>query len=383
MTTAITTSPLESYQTGRDSFLTGVLDVMSGLEKSVLEFQHDHDRKVRAAGADLSNALREKARLEHLVGEQALELAASRSHVCAVPEPVDLEGQPVAEPSPVTIPEPLPSAESIAGSEETARTIAELRAALAAEQGITAGLRAELAAEKTVTGELRAKLAGNDQEIAKLDDTLDAVEGKLRNAAEEHTRYIREAEATFAKRLAEGVLTAETGVRLEAIRIIEAIAADNPALAEVADLFTVVFPAEADPAGRREPAPAQVPPPVPAAAAEAAEAPGDDFFAAIPAPAPAEAPTALQAAAEPAQGTPDAPAPMEDFFNNLPAPEHAPAPMTQILLPAPDLTGDAVLDPNFFDTQEPLTNPDPAQPPAEAPKPSHGLFGRNKENQNV
>ncbi|QOT19204.1 hypothetical protein [Paenarthrobacter sp. YJN-5] len=64
MTTATTASPLESYQHGRDNFLSVVLGAMGELETSVLEFQHKHEGQARSAGADLAEALREKARLE-------------------------------------------------------------------------------------------------------------------------------------------------------------------------------------------------------------------------------------------------------------------------------------------------------------------------------
>ncbi|GAA4054244.1 hypothetical protein GCM10023063_48540 [Arthrobacter methylotrophus] len=86
MTTAPATSPLESFQHGRDTFLAVVLGGMSGLETSVLEFQHQHERQARVAGAELAEVLRDKSRLEDQLGEQALELEASRTHVCAVPD---------------------------------------------------------------------------------------------------------------------------------------------------------------------------------------------------------------------------------------------------------------------------------------------------------
>lgn len=369
MTTAHATSPLESFQHGRDNFLAVVLDVVSGLETSVLEFQHQHEGQARAAGSRLSEALRDNARLEAQLGEQALELEASRVHVCATPDAGDpFAGDSAEESAPVTAPSPGDHP----GSEEAARTISELRAGLEAEQRVSAGLRADLEAEKAVSAGLR-------REIDNLDGTLDDVEGKLRTATETHSRYVAETQQTFELRLADGVRAAETGVRGEAVRIIEAIAADNPALAEAADLFTVAFPAEAAPEDG-----------TPAAAADAAAAPAEEPLAALPAPEPAEAPAAPQPAAAPEMISAAAPE-AEDFYNALPAPEPetVPAPMTQVLLPAPDLSDDAILDPNFFDNPEPLEVPsgEPVQAPAdnqaEVPKPGHGLFGRKKETQNV
>lgn len=385
MTTATTTSPLESYQQGRDSFLAVVLDAMSGLETSVLEFQHHHEGQVRASGSDLTETLREKERLEQVVGEQALELEASRSHVCTVPEFADFDDESAAEPAPVSVTETAAPAEAAEGSEDAALVIAELRASLAAEQGVSAGLRTELAAEKVATSELRAKLAENDREIDKLDDALDSADAKLQAATEAHALFVREAESTFDQRLAADLRIAETGVRREAVRIIEAIAADNPPLAEAAELFTIAFPAEAAPAGAQEhAAPAQTPAPV----AAPAPVPGEDFFASIPAPELAEAPAAPQADAAP-EWDEITPAPTaEAFFTADPAPEAdaAPAPLTQVLLPAP-AADDTILDPNFFDTPQPLDEPagEPVQAPAptEVPKPGYGLFGRKKESQNV
>jgi hypothetical protein len=369
MTTAPATSPLESFQHGRDNFLAVVLDGMSGLETSVLEFMHEHERQARVAGTELADALRDKARLEGQLGEQALELETSRAHVCAVPAADDsFTVDSVEDSAPVSAP-----AADTSGSEEADRTIAELRAGLEAEQRTSAGLRADLEAEKIVSAGLRT-------EIDKLDGTLDDVEGKLRTANEAHTRYVRETQETFDQRLSAGVRAAETGVRGEAVRIIEAIAADNPALAEAADLFTVAFPAEAAPED---------------SAPEGSPAPAEEPQAAGPAPEPAEAPAAPQSAAEPEwDQMVAAPAPTdEDFYNALPAPEPeaAPAPMTQVLLPAPDLSDDAILDPNFFDNPEPLEAPvgEPVQAPApagnqaEVPKPGYGLFGRKKEAQNA
>lgn len=370
MTTAPATSPLESFQHGRDNFLAVVLDGMSGLETSVLEFMHQHERQARVTGTELAEALRDKAQLEDQLGEQALELETSRTHVCAAPAVDDAFASDSLEDSaPVTV----PAAADNSGSEEAARTIAELRAGLEAEQRTSAGLRTDLEAEKIVSAGLRT-------EIDKLDGTLDDVEGKLRSANEAHTRYVRETQETFDQRLSAGVRAAETGVRGEAVRIIEAIAADNPALAEAADLFTVAFPAEAAPED---------------SAPEGSPAPAEEPQAAGPAPEPVEAAAAPQPAAEPEWNqAATAPAPTdEDFFNALPAPEPeaAPAPMTQVLLPAPDLSDDAILDPNFFDNPEPLEAPvgEPVQAPApagnqaEVPKPGYGLFGRKKEAQNA
>jgi hypothetical protein len=378
MTTAPATSPLESFQHGRDNFLAVVLDVVSGLETSVLEFQHQHEGNARAAGAELAETLRAKVQLENQLGEQALELEASRNHVCAAPAVDDaFTGEGTEGSVPVT----APAAADNSGSEEAERTISELRAGLEAEQRVSAGLRAELEAEKSVSAGLRG-------EIDKLDGTLDDVESKLRSATEAHSRYVSETQETFDQRLSAGIRAAGTGVRGEAIRIIEAIAADNPALAEAADLFTVAFPAEAAAEDT-----------IPAAVIVSAPAPAGDVLADLPAPELVEAPAAPQPATEPAlepewDQMVTAPAPTaEDFYNALPAPEPeaAPAPMTQVLLPAPDLSEDAILDPNFFDNPEPLEAPvgEPVQAPApaenqaEAPKPGYGLFGRKKEAQNA
>ncbi|WP_345054234.1 hypothetical protein [Arthrobacter methylotrophus] len=61
--------------------------------------------------------------------------------------------------------------------------------------------------------------------------------------------------------------------------------------------------------------------------------------------------------------------------------------MTQALHPAPDLSDDAILDPNFFDNPEPLEMPAgetvqapaPADTQADVPKPGYGLFGRRRK----
>ncbi|QOT19501.1 hypothetical protein [Paenarthrobacter sp. YJN-5] len=306
------------------------------------------------------------------MGEQALELKEYRTHVCATPDTRDFfaagdseDSAPVAAPAPVASP----------GTEEASPIIAELRAALEAERGVSAGLRANLEAERNVSAGLRG-------EIGKRDDALDEADGKLRTANEAHTRYVREAQETFDQRLSEGVRAAEAGIRVEAVRIIEAIAADNPALAEAADLFTVAFPAEASGEEIRQDQA------VPAPEADA-PAPSEDFFAGIPAPHLAPAPEAQPASAEDdweqviAAAAPSAPETRTD--------ETAPEPMTQVLIPAPDLHSDAILDPSFFDTPAPLDPPAgesaeapaPEEKQAEAPKPGLGLFGRKKEAQNA
>lgn len=372
MTTATATSPLESFQAGRDSLLAVVLDGVSGLETSVLNFMHEHERQARATGTELADALRDKARLENRVGEQALELEEHRTHVCATADTRDLFAVDAAEDSTPAIAPAVPDGTDTG---EASPIIAELRAALEAERGVSAGLRADLEAERNVSAGLRG-------EIGKRDDALDEADGKLRTANEAHTQYVRDAQETFDQRLSEGVRAAEAGIRVEAVRIIEAIAADNPALAEAADLFTVAFPAEASGEDIRQDHA------VPALEADA-PAPSEDFFAGIPAPQLTPVPEEQPASAEDdweqviAAAAPAAPETRTD--------EAAPELMTQVLIPALDLHSDAILDPSFFDTPAPLDPPagESAEAPAheekqaEVPKPGLGLFGRKKEAQNA
>ncbi|MBG0738853.1 hypothetical protein IV500_05385 [Paeniglutamicibacter antarcticus] len=378
MTTATTTSPLETYQHGRDKFLAVVLDAVSGLESSVLDFQYQHGGLLRTTGAELEEALRTKADLEVLVGEQANELEASRSHVCPVNETEDAATDAVEDPDT----EIIPDTEDTTRSAGDARTIAELQSALEAERRISAGLRADLAAEQAVSAGLRGELASKADVYSRLGD----VENSLREATEAHTRYVSETQESFEQRLGAGVRAAESGIRIEAVRIIEAIAADNPALAEAADLFTVAFPAETEPlCDNGGAARGAVPDPV-------TPVPVGDFLAALPAPELTTPPQDLQAPAEPDWDSMiPAPAPTaENFFTTLPVPEPetAPEPFTQVLLPAPDLSDDAILDPHFFDTPVPLEEPagEPVQSPAptdgrvEAPTPGYGQFGLRKEN---
>jgi hypothetical protein len=380
--TATTPSPLESYREGRDRILNVVLDAVSGLEGSVLDFMHDHEGKVRSASFALSQSLSENGRLERLVGEQALALDESRSHVCPVPEFTDVPGvdsldTTVAAAAPV-------ASEDTTGAEEAARTIAELRGSLEAERRISAGLRTDLAAEQKISAGLRADLADRDGRIESLEEGARVAEKKLLATVEAHQEHVRDTQENFDSRLAAGVSAAETGVRGEAIRIIEAIAADNPALAAAADLFTVAFPAEASTAGSQGFAA-----PAPATAAVVAPVPPVDFFASIPAAEPA-APEVTDAVDW--DTVPAAPAPAESVdFVPAPEAEAAPAPMTQVYMAAPDLEDDAILDPNFFDTPQPLEAPAgeaiqapaPTGGPVEAPKPGYGLFGRKKEHSGV
>lgn len=334
MTTATTTNPLESYQQGRDKFMAVVLDAMSGLESTVLGYEHQHEHHARAAGTELSLALAENNRLHKEVGDQALELDASRSHVCPVPEFTPVPGVDPLDTSAVAT---ISAAEDSSQSDESARIIAELRAGLEAEQRTSAALRVELEAERRTSAELRGDVAERNGKISALKEAAEAQPV----AAEAD----RETEENFNRRLAEGVRSAEAGTRSEAIRIIEAIAADNPALEEAADLFTVAFAAPGDAAGTPKARP--------------------------------EKPAAQETAGLPGPG--------EDFFNALPAPEPeaAPAPLTQAYMPAPDLDDDAIVNPHFFDNPQTLEEPAPDASPVEAPKPGHGIFGRKKENQSA
>jgi hypothetical protein len=374
MTTATTASPLETYRQGRDQVLSVLLETMTGLETSVLEFQHQHEGQARTVGTELSQALRDKARLEDQMGEQALELVAARNHVCAAPEPENRFSEETAvRPAEIVTPETADDPELT----DAEQTITELRAALAAEQGVSARLRTKLAAEEALSTGLR-------KEISDTTRSLKVVQGKLYAATDSHSAYVRETQATFEQRLAAGVSAAETDVRGEAVRIIEAIAADNPDLADAVDLFTVAFPAEAAPEDKElpdSPAPIVTEPAVPV--------PAVDFFD-----IPAEAET--DGSANPATTAgPEAAAvlPIDEDIFNLPDPESEAGvtPMTQAYLQAPDLDDDAILDPHFFDNPEPLEapadeqaqTPVPAENQAAVPKPSYGLFGRKKETQNV
>lgn len=324
MTTATTPSPLETYQQSRDEFLAVVLHAMSGIEGAVLSFENVHESKVRAAATELSSALQEVSRLEGLTAEQAAELRAARSHACTVPASEDFFARDSTEPD-------LLDAQTVAVHEETVghgedeRTIADLRSQLAAEQRTAAALRDEL--------------AGTRATIASLREDLGQKAGELSAATENHTAYIRESEAVISRRLEDNAKTIEAAVRGKAVLVVEAIAADNPGLADVAELFSVAFPVDAD---------------------------GDDFTYQGPA----------------VHTVPAEDEPVGEFFADGPEQDARPEPMTQMLLAAPDLDDDAILDPHFFDTPPTLDEPDPEDDPA-AHAPEHGAFGRKKEDQHT
>lgn len=352
MTTATTiASPLEAYKQGRDTFLAVVLDAMTVLEGSVLDFEHTHEGKIRSAGAELSEVFHEKVRLEKLVGEQALEIHDARTHVCSVPEVTGGFGYPAAEaPVHAYVAEAAPEAPAVDNAPELAAaagTIAELREAVDAERRNSEALRIALEEERLVAADLRTELGNHGQDIPALRAAAVQSESKLLAAAESHSAYVRDTQERFDQRLADGIRAADADVRAEANRIIEAIAADNPALVAAADLFTVAFPAA--PATEDRPAVTTAPA---ATAAIPVPAPDLDFFASIP----VETPGTVQDA------------------------EVDPGPLTQSY-PAPELGEDAILDPDFFNSPEPLE--EPADESTEAPKPGHGLFGRKKETQGV
>lgn len=340
MTTDTTASPLESFRQGRDAVLSSVLDLVSGLEGHVLEFQNSHESKLREAGIAVSEALTDKARLEGVLGEQTRELQLLREHVCVVPaasfgeDPLDTSGAGSHPQAGMTVPD-----HSVDSSDpvDTSPAIAELNSDLEAERRTTAGLRAEL--------------ESRDRKISALNETAGA-------AVEQH----RALEASFDQRLADELRVAEIRVRGEAIRIIEAIAADNSALVEAADLFTVAFSSEPAPAGK-------------------------PVTATTPAPAFETEPVNVARVQE----SPEVPIPGWDTFD-LPAQESEaePAPLTQSYMAATDLD-DAIQDPDFFTRPQSLGEPDgdaghapvPATAPTGAPKPGYGFFGRPKENERV
>ena len=321
MTTA--TTPLESFQSGRNTILTAMLDAMNGLEGSVLEFQHQHEGRGRAADLALSSALSENARLKNLVGEQAEELSTARSHACTVPEARE---DTAATPTQVELP-PVPEE---AGRDGSLQALEELRAELEWERQVSAGLRTELEKEQRAATTLRDELAA-----------------------------VGTQETALEARIREGARSAEAAVRGEAVRIIDAIAADNPALAEAADLFTVAF--------QSDPAPSK--PIVDDWDAEPETRPAD--------PNPATKTETSEADAV-GDGLEDA---VEDFLDTIPDPgtDSLPAPLTQAYQPSP--ASDEALTPDFFDTPADLKAPDGEPDPA--PKPGNGLFGRKKEKSNV
>ncbi|ACL42127.1 hypothetical protein Achl_4176 (plasmid) [Pseudarthrobacter chlorophenolicus A6] len=369
MTTLTTKTPLASYQQGRDQILATVLGAVSGLEGFVLAFQHEHEAQLRAAGIQLSDAVREQARLEGILGEQALELESARRHVCPTPPITDGFGfdqhAPAMESAPPAAAEsPDATAQDSEDAAAANATIEELRASLREKERLNTSLNEDLLAERQVSAGLRADLVKRDTRITTLEADAAKAGAALASANQTHQDYVRDAETNFDQRLTQGVRSAEQGVRAEAVRIIEAIAADNPELAEAADLFTVAFPAVAEAAS-------PAPQPLPAAVAEA--------------PVPSAGPSVSSPAAPPVSE--------DDFLDAIPAaePERAAAPMTQVYLPAPDLSDDSILDPDFFTTPEALDAPaDEADSApslegaaAEAPKPGYGLFGRKKEEQNA
>lgn len=358
MTTAPTTSPLESYQQGRDAILSVVLDAMTGLEGSVLAYQHTHEGLARAAGIELTAAQSENLRLQTLAGEQAEELEAARAHVCPTSEVDDVF---VAIPAEAQTAEAPANADSPATESEGADHAAAASAAAAA----IADLNGRLAAEQEISAGLRAELADAGKELELVQSALASATTRLEGAAES----VRTLEATFDQKLQGRVDAAGAGIRGEAVRIIEAIAADNPNLAEAAELFAIAFPTEG-----------------PSVEPASATAPN-----ALPAPVAAfSAPLAFSVPSAP-------PAPVENFFDSIPEDESrtdgrddAAVPMIQTFNPS-ELGDDAILDPHFFDTpptvdgheaESPDAKDDPASPPAEqldVPKPGYGLFGRKKE----
>ncbi|MET4143750.1 hypothetical protein [Arthrobacter sp. UYCo732] len=383
--TATTASPLATFQEGRNAILTSILGSVAGLEGSVLEFQNAHEGEVRAVRFELSEAVREQKRLESLVGDQALELDSARKHICAVPAPAtdsfgfDLEVPAPAAADPAPAPAPAPEGEdttptaAVTETDATDRTIEELRSGMEELRRTNETLSADLRAEQGTTADLRLKLEERDRRIETLQDESAAAGRNLTAAEEKHQDYARDAEKSFDERLATGVRTAQNGVRAEAVRIIEAIAADNPDLAEAADLFTVAFPAETDAAPE-----AHAPVPVRASVVD------------VPDEAPAAAGDVFQGIQTAEQEAPTAAASEDDFLQALPTDDAdgVPEPLTQNYLPAPDLTDDAILDPNFFDTPPALGDvafdaPAPEEKQAEAPKPGYGLFGRKKEDSNA
>lgn len=351
MTTLTAPTPLASYQQGRDKILASIMDAVSGLEGVVLDFQHAHEGSARSISFELSEAQRDQARLEGLLGEQARELETARRHVCPALPSTDSFGLDLASPSETV----APAAEVNEDADAAARTIEELRASLQEQSRVNTSLNEDLAAERRVSAGLRDELAGRDARITTLEGKAAEAGAALTAASEAHQKYVRDAEKNFEQRLARGLRGTENSVRAEAVRIVEAIAADNPGLAEAADLFTVAFPAEAAP---------------------------DGHDAAVPQPA-------LTADAVPASAA-ALPVSEEDFLDAIPAagPADDPAPLTQVYMQAPDLSEDAILDPDFFATPPTADAPEgdarvQEEAPAEFPKPSYGLFGRKKEEQNV
>lgn len=314
MTTA-TISPLEAYQQGRDQFLAEVLGVMSGLESSVLGFEGLHEKRLRAAGLELSSARNEVSRLERQAVDQAAELDSVRGHRCPAAAPVDVFGTETAAPEVHDVSAAdLTSLPDVTPAADYQRTITDLQSQITAEQRTVQTLREELAeSRETSTG---------------LQDSLRQQAASLASAAEAHRTYVRENEESLVQRLQDGAQAIEAAVRDKAGRVLGAIAADNPNLAEAAELFNVAFPAEAD-----------------------------------------DEPVRTAPAARPAPALTPEPEPRDDFF----------ADADQVLMASPELGDDAILDPHFFDTPPTLDEPDTDEEPAAAA--DQGSIERKKEDQ--